>query len=56
MDLLAGVLVIVLGLPLIGLVSLKVANGRLQRTGMAVWFMGSPALLALGGWLIHRAL
>ncbi|MDW8806390.1 hypothetical protein P1P68_16755 [Streptomyces scabiei] len=56
MDLLVGVLVIVLGLPLTGLVSLKVANGRLQRTGMAIWFLGSPALLVLGGWLILRAL
>lgn len=56
MDLLVGVLVIALGLPLIGVLSRKVSDGRLQQTGMAIWFMGSPALLALGGWLIYQGL
>ncbi|MFI9769801.1 hypothetical protein ACIHJG_23430 [Streptomyces sp. NPDC052415] len=56
MELLVGVLVILLGLPVIGVLSRKVSDGRPQQAGMAIWFVGSPALLVLGGWLIYRSL
>ncbi|MFF9772680.1 hypothetical protein ACF1HJ_03210 [Streptomyces sp. NPDC013978] len=56
MGLFVGILVIVIGLPVLGILSRKVSNGRLWRTGMAMWFVGSPALLGFGGWLIYRSL
>jgi hypothetical protein len=55
-GLFVGVLVIVIGLPVLGVLSRKVSDGRLWRTGMAIWFVGSPVLPGLGGWLIHRSL
>ncbi|MER7572790.1 hypothetical protein [Streptomyces sp. NPDC126514] len=56
MELLVGVLVILLGIPLIGVLSRKVSDGRPQQAGMAIWFVGSPAILVPGGWLIYRSL
>ncbi|MEU1534715.1 hypothetical protein [Streptomyces fagopyri] len=56
MSLFIGILVIIIGLPAVGVLSRKVSNGQFQQSGMAIWFVGSPALLALGGWLIYRSL
>ncbi|MEI5527911.1 hypothetical protein WB401_14235 [Streptomyces brasiliscabiei] len=56
MGLFVGILVITVGLPVLGILSRKVSDGRLRQTGMAIWFLGSPALLGLGGWLIYRSL
>ncbi|MET9847092.1 hypothetical protein ACFZC6_21285 [Streptomyces ossamyceticus] len=55
-GLFVGVLVIVIGLPVLGFLSRKISDGRLWQTGMAIWFVGSPVVLGLGGWLIHRSL
>jgi hypothetical protein len=55
-GLFVGVLVIAIGLPVLGVLSRKVSDGRLWQTGMAIWFVGSPVVLGLGGWLIHRSL
>lgn len=56
MGLFVGILVIAIGLPVLGILSRKVSDGRLWQTGMAIWFVGSPSLLGLGGWLIYRSL
>ncbi|MFE7839125.1 hypothetical protein ACFU53_24660 [Streptomyces sp. NPDC057474] len=56
MGLFVGILVIAIGLPVFGILSRKVSDGQLWRTGMAIWFVGSPAVLGLGGWLIYRSL
>ncbi|MEU6800395.1 hypothetical protein [Streptomyces neyagawaensis] len=56
MGLFLGVLVIGVGLPVLGVLSRKVSDGRLWQTGMALWFVGSPVVLGLGGWLIYRGL
>ncbi|MEU0041049.1 hypothetical protein [Streptomyces sp. NPDC006333] len=56
MGLFIGILVIIIGLPILAMLSRQVGNSQLRQIGMAIWFVGAPALLALGGWLIYRSL
>ncbi|MEU1593095.1 hypothetical protein ABZ468_09550 [Streptomyces sp. NPDC005708] len=56
MKLIVGILIVVLGLPLLGAVATKVMNGPMENIGRFLWILGSPALLIIGGWLIYRGL
>lgn len=56
MELIVGILIVILGVPLLGVVATKVMNGPVEHTGRFLWILGSPVLLILGGWLIYRGL
>lgn len=56
MELIVGILIVTLGVPLLGAAATKVMNGPMEHTGRFLWILGSPVLLILGGWLIYRGL
>ncbi|MBC9714750.1 hypothetical protein H9Y04_19540 [Streptomyces sp. TRM66268-LWL] len=58
MELIVGILIVIVGVPLLGVVATKFMNrhGPMAHTGRFLWILGSPVLLVLGGWLIYRGL